>query len=442
MYKKKILILIFVFTFISFAQTKEHPEWSKNGVIYEVNLRQYSEAGTFKEFQKHLPRIKSLGVDIIWLMPIHPIGEVNRKGTLGSYYSVKDYLDVNPEHGTKEDFKDLVKQIHALGMYVIIDWVANHTAWDNELTKTNPDFYTKDSTGNFLPPVADWHDVIDLNYENKELWSYMTNALKYWVDEFNIDGYRCDVAGMVPTEFWTFAVPKIEETKQVFMLAEENKPELHSAFNMTYAWDFHHLMNDIAKGKKNAADVIKYFKDDNEKYPSDAYRMIFTSNHDENSWNGTVFERMNDAAETMLVLSTVVEGMPLVYSGQEAGMDQRLDFFEKDVINWKDHKFSNLYKSLFKLKNDNKALWNGNFGARMEFIENSDSENVLTFIREKEQDKLFAIFNLSDKSTKINLNDEKIMGSYINLFTKQLSDISKEISFELNSWEYIILYKN
>lgn len=442
MYKKKILILIFVFTIISFAQTKEHPEWSKNGVIYEVNLRQYSEAGTFKEFQKHLPRIKSLGVDIIWLMPIHPIGEVNRKGTLGSYYSVKDYLDVNPEHGTKEDFKDLVKQIHALGMYVIIDWVANHTAWDNELTKTNPDFYTKDSTGNFLPPVADWHDVIDLNYENKELWSYMTNALKYWVDEFNIDGYRCDVAGMVPTEFWNYAVPKIEETKQVFMLAEENKPELHSAFNMTYAWDFHHLMNDIAKGKKNAADVIKYFKNDNEKYPSNAYRMIFTSNHDENSWNGTVFERMNDAAETMLVLSTVVEGMPLVYSGQEAGMDKRLDFFEKDVINWKEHKFSNLYKSLFKLKNDNKALWNGNFGSKMQFIENSDSENVLTFIREKEQDKLFAIFNLSDKSTKINLNDEKIMGSYINLFTKQLSDISKEMSFELNPWEYIILYKN
>lgn len=201
MKKRSILLLLILLTFSVIAQVKTPPAWSKDAVIYEVNLRQFSEEGTFKAFQKHLPRLKSMGIDILWFMPIHPIGEKNRKGTLGSYYAVKDYFDVNPEHGSKEDFRELVDQIHKMGMYVIIDWVANHTAWDNELTVTNPDFFTKDSNGNFVPPVADWHDVIDLNYDNKEVWTYMTGALKYWVGEFNIDGYRCDVAGMVPTEF-------------------------------------------------------------------------------------------------------------------------------------------------------------------------------------------------------------------------------------------------
>jgi 1,4-alpha-glucan branching enzyme len=441
MKKRSILLLLILLTFSVIAQVKTPPDWSKDAVIYEVNLRQFSEEGTFEAFQKHLPRLKSMGVDILWFMPIHPIGEKNRKGTLGSYYAVKDYFDVNPEHGTKEDFRELVDQIHKMGMYVIIDWVANHTAWDNELTVTNPDFFTKDSAGNFIPPVADWHDVIDLNYDNKEVWTYMTSALKYWVDEFTIDGYRCDVAGMVPTEFWNQAVAELQKSKEVFMLAEASEPELHSAFDMTYSWEFHNIMNDIPNGKKNADDVEEYFKKDKSEFPKSAYRMMFTSNHDENSWKGTVFERMGDAAEIMLVLSSVVEGMPLVYSGQEAGLNKRLDFFEKDIIEWKEHKFYDLYSELFSLKEKNKALWNGEFGGEMEFIDNSNEENVTSFIREKDNKKVFAVFNLSKETQSVKLNDERIKGSYINLFTKQPSEIFEEMSFELNPWEYIVLYK-
>lgn len=441
MKKRSILLLLILLTFSVIAQVKTPPAWSKDAVIYEVNLRQFSEEGTFKAFQKHLPRLKSMGIDILWFMPVHPIGEKNRKGTLGSYYAVKDYFDVNPEHGTKEDFRELVDQIHKMGMYVIIDWVANHTAWDNELTVTNPDFFTKDSNGNFVPPVADWHDVIDLNYDNKEVWTYMTGALKYWVDEFNIDGYRCDVAGMVPTEFWNQAVAELQKSKEVFMLAEADEPELHSAFDMTYSWEFHNIMNDIPNGKKNAGDVEEYFKKDKSEFPKSAYRMMFTSNHDENSWKGTVFERMGDAAEIMLVLSSVVEGMPLVYSGQEAGLNKRLDFFEKDIIEWNEHKFYDLYRELFSLKEKNKALWNGEFGGEMEFIDNSNEENVTSFIREKDNKKVFAVFNLSKETQSVKINDERIKGSYINLFTKQPSEIFEEMSFELNPWEYIVLYK-
>src|SRR6056297_2987474 len=198
----------------------KHPEWSKNAVIYEVNIRQYTEEGTFEAFEEHLPRLKELGVDILWLMPIHPIGEKNRKGKLGSYYSVKDYKGVNSNFGTKEDFRNLVKEIHKQDMKIILDWIANHTSWDNPMINEHPEWYTKDSSGNFQAPVDDWTDVADLNYKNQELSDYMTEAMKYWVDDFNIDGYRCDVAGMVPTSFWNNTRKELNNIKDVFMLAE------------------------------------------------------------------------------------------------------------------------------------------------------------------------------------------------------------------------------
>lgn len=347
-FRKVFILFISVCTFI-FPQTKT-PEWAFNKTIYEVNLRQFSEEGNFDGFRKHLPRLKELGVGILWFMPIHPIGELNRKGSLGSYYSVKDYLDVNPEFGTIDDFKELVKEIHSLGMYVIIDWVANHTAWDHQWTKTHPEFYNKDDKGNFIPPVDDWSDVIDLNYENKALWSEMINALKFWVTECDIDGYRCDVAGMVPIEFWIEAREQLDKIKPVFMLAEWDTPEMHFAFDMTYDWNMHKTMNEVAKGKKSADEIIHHIQKDLENYPSYAFRMQFTDNHDENSWNGTVFERLGDAAECFAVLTFLIPDMPLIYSGQEAGLNKRLSFFEKDPIDWKEHKFFALYKSLIELK--------------------------------------------------------------------------------------------
>lgn len=302
------LFLGIILSVHTYAQTNT-PDWAYNATIYEVNLRQFTEEGTFKAFEEHLPRLKELGVDILLLMPIHPIGELNRKGSLGSYYSVKDYTDVNPELGTLNEFRDLVNKIHSLEMYVIIDWVANHTAWDNVWVEKHPEFFTQDENGNFVPPVEDWSDVIDLNFENKELWEKMADALKFWVEEFNIDGYRCDVAGMVPVEFWNYVRPRLDEIKPVFMLAEWDTPDMHfEAFDMTYDWELHKIMNRIYSKETSVKDLINHLAQDRNRYPEYAIRMQFTDNHDENTWNGTVFERLGEAVETLRFSRTLYPG--------------------------------------------------------------------------------------------------------------------------------------
>lgn len=438
-FRKVFILFISVCTFI-FPQTKT-PEWAFNKTIYEVNLRQFSEEGNFDGFRKHLPRLKELRVGILWFMPIHPIGELNRKGSLGSYYSVKDYLDVNPEFGTIDDFKELVKEIHSLGMYVIIDWVANHTAWDHQWTKTHPEFYNKDDKGNFIPPVNDWSDVIDLNYENKALWSEMINALKFWVTECDIDGYRCDVAGMVPIEFWIEAREQLDKIKPVFMLAEWDTPEMHFAFDMTYDWNMHKTMNEVAKGKKSADEIINHIQKDLENYPSYAFRMQFTDNHDENSWNGTVFERLGDAAECFAILTFLIPDMPLIYSGQEAGLNKRLSFFEKDPIDWKEHKFFALYKSLIELKKSNELLHCGIKGGKIEFIPNNNQKNILALARVKEDKILFAVFNLSETSSEVFLNDKRLSGTFTNFFTNEKVNLEQSFKTKLDAWSWQVFIK-
>ena len=423
------------------AQEFRPPDWSYNKAIYEVNLRQYTEEGTIKVFEKHLPRLKELGADILWLMPIHPIGEKNRKGTLGSYYSVQDYKAVNPEFGTLEEFKSLVKMIHKMGMYVIIDWVANHTAWDNSWIEEHPDFYTQDSLGNIMPPNPDWSDVADLNFDNKELWSEMIDALKFWVEECDIDGYRCDVAGMVPIEFWIEARTELEKIKNVFMLAEWDTPEVHLAFDMTYDWDLHHILNGIAKEEKTVIDLIGHLNKNEEKFPANAFRMQFTSNHDENSWNGTEFERLGDGVETFAVLSCLIPDMPLVYTGQEAGNTKRLSFFEKDLVEWKEHKLFNIYSKLFELKKNYKALQNGNKGGELKYIEASDYKSIFAFTRNSEKDKILAVFNLSNKTVSVDLMGETLQGSYKNFFTGKLETFLAKESLQLSPWEYRIYTK-
>ncbi|MEA3316794.1 MAG: alpha-amylase family glycosyl hydrolase [Bacteroidota bacterium] len=415
----------------------KHPEWTKNLSIYEANIRQYSEKGSFKEFEKSLPRLKKLGTDIIWLMPIYPIGEKNRKGSLGSYYAVKDYKAVNPKFGNLEDFKSLVNKAHELDMYIILDWVANHTAWDNQLIYDHPEWYTKDSTGSIIAPVPDWTDVADLNYENKAMREYMIGALKFWVKETNIDGYRCDVAGMVPTDFWENAREQLDKIKPVFMLAEANTPELHKkAFDMSYAWDLHFLLNEIAQGKKSAIDLQKHFKKEKEKFVANDYRMNFTSNHDENSWKGTAYERMGEAVKTMTVLTATVPGMPLIYSGQEACLDKQLKFFEKDLINWKDCQMDEFYSRLLTLKKKNSALWNGKFGAPMTIINTSDKEHIFAYHRANEKHKVLVILNLSNEKVNISLLDNKVNGNYTELFDENEITINTEKSFNLNAWDY------
>ncbi|HBI01719.1 MAG TPA: alpha-amlyase, partial [Flavobacterium sp.] len=342
----------------------QHPEWSKNAAIYQLNTRQFSAEGTFRAAQKELPRLKEMGIDIIWLMPINPIGEKNRKGTLGSPYSVKDYYGVNPEFGTLDDLKAFVKEAHQLGLYVILDWVANHTAWDNNLVTEHPEWYKRDYKGNFRPtPWWDWDDIIDLDYSKPELRKYMTEAMKYWVKEADIDGYRCDVAGFVPIDFWDNLRVELDAIKPVFMLAEWESRDMHAnAFDMTYAWSWNEKLHKICKGQANVNELYIYYSWNESFFPNNSIRMTFVSNHDKNAWEGTMWEQFGDGLEAAIVLSVVGDGMPLIYNGQEAGEPKRLAFFEKDPIIWKQHPIGDLYKKLFTLMKQNTALWHAQWG--------------------------------------------------------------------------------
>ncbi|MDN3652836.1 alpha-amylase family glycosyl hydrolase [Thalassotalea ponticola] len=419
------------------------PDWVKNATIYEVNIRQFTPQGTFNAFSEHLPRLKQLGVDILWLMPIHPIGEMNRKGNIGSYYSVKDYKAVNPEFGTMEDFKALVDKAHNMGMYVILDWVANHSAWDNPLTLTNPEWYSKDHNGSFQPtPWWDWSDIIDFDYQHPGIREYMTGALKFWVEQADVDGYRADVAGFIPTDFWNHVRIELDQIKPVFMLAEWESRDLHEyAFDMSYSWKLHDVMEDVAHGKKDTSALYHYFAKELNSWPADAIKMNFVDNHDKNSWEDTVFVRFQNALKPAIVLTATAEGMPLIYSGQEAGLDKALAFFEKDEITWQEHEIGTLYKTLFGLKHDNRALFNGNWGGHMMPVPNNQSESVLSFVRETHNDKVFVVLNFSDAALTVEFDETIQLGEYTELFSNEKIAIRLTSQLSIDSWGYKVLVK-
>lgn len=443
MLKNSLIIISIALQTLVWSQQTTPVEWSKNATIYEVNIRQFTNDGTFKAFEAHLPRLKAMGVDILWLMPIHPIGVKNRKGTLGSYYAIQDYTAVNPEFGTKDDFQSLVNAAHKNGLKIIIDWVANHTSPDSKwVAEGHTDWYTLDSLGQLQPTIGtDWWDVADLNYDNQEMRKAMIDAMKYWVKEFNIDGYRCDVADWVPVDFWNTARKELDAIKPVFMLAEAENPEHHKeAFDMSYAWELHHIMNDLAKGKKSVAD-LKIYLESQKRFPSGAYRMAFTSNHDENSWNGTEMERMGDARFALAVFSATFQGMPLIYNGQETSLDRRLQFFEKDSIVWDKLDLVKFYTTLNNLNHKNKALWNGDFGGKTEIISPENENDVLVFVREKDKNKVLVIINLSDKEQTISLQNDRVIGKYKHVFTGKKHNQSNTISMTLKPWEYHVFAK-
>lgn len=413
------------------------PEWTKNAVIYEVNIRQYTPEGTFKAFETHLPRLKELGVDVLWLMPIHPISEKNRKGSLGSYYSVKDYKAVNPEFGTMDDFKALVNKAHEMGFKVIIDWVANHTGWDNQWIVDHKDWYTQDSLGNVIPPNPDWSDIADLNFDSQPMRRAMIDAMDFWVRETNIDGFRCDVAWGVPQDFWEAATASLDSIKQVYMLAEdEDHPGLlEKAFESNYAWKLHHIVNEVAQGKKTAADIQKYYTDSVSKYAPGSFPMQFITNHDENSWAGSEYERMGEAVKTLATLTFTIEGIPLIYSGQEAGLKKRLLFFEKDTINWSNLDMQKFYQSLVSLKKNNVALWNGVAGGPKKFVETSAPQQVLAFTREKDGNQVLAIFNLSAQPVEATIQLLQA-GDYKEYFSGEEKTFEKGSTIKLEQWGY------
>jgi glycosidase len=417
-----------------------HPEWSKDAVIYQINTRQFTQEGTFKAAENHLPRLKELGVDILWLMPIHEIGEKNRKGTLGSPYAVKDYYSVNHEFGRMEDLKHFVKTAHEMGMHVILDWVPNHTAWDSVLVSEHPDWYTRSWKGDFHPtPWWDWTDIIDLDYSKVEVREYMAEALKFWVREANVDGFRCDVAGFVPIDFWNVVRKELDAIKPVFMLAEWEARDLHAeAFDMTYSWSWYDTLKVIAKGEGDVSLLYVYYSWNEKAFPFDIMRMLFVTNHDKNAWDGTMNETFGDALEAVIALSVTSEGMPLLYNGQEAGEEKRLAFFEKDPIAWKEHPIGALYKKLFALKKKNTALWNAKWGARMIHVPSTAEGKVFSFVRQNEKDKVFAVFNFSAEPQVVRFHEHLFHGKYTDYMSETQVDLADATQLELKAWDYRI----
>ena len=379
--KRILLTLSIVLLAVSCAQ-KPVQQPLENSVVYEMNVRQYTPEGTFAAAQKQLPRLKELGVDIVWLMPIYPIGVEGRKGTLGSYYAIKDYCDINPEFGTLADFDSFLAEAHRLGLRVVIDWVANHTSPDAKwVTGAPAAWYERDADGN-TTFTADWSDTANLNYENEDMCAEMEKSMRFWMER-GIDGFRCDMACEIPLEFWQKAIAGLRtDYPGMYMLAEGEEPLLHSQcdFYASYSWELHHMMNAIARGEKNIPELLEYLAKDAERQPADAYRLMFTSNHDENSWAGTEFERMGDAAKVMAVLTfTLPGGQPLIYTGQEMGWNHRFQFFEKDPIPaWEENEYTDFYKWLIKTRHDNPALAAGDKGGKFEVVSTEDSTLVFT----------------------------------------------------------------
>ncbi|MBY0284988.1 MAG: alpha-amylase [Sphingomonas sp.] len=421
--------------------TLTHPAWSRDATLYQLNTRQFTPEGTFKAAEAQLPRLKALGIDIVWLMPIHPIGVKNRKGSLGSPYAVRDYRAVNPEFGTMADLKRFVAAAHKLGMHVILDWVANHSAWDNPLTTQHPDWYDHDWKGDFRPtPWFDWSDIIDFDYSKPGLRQYMTQSMAYWVREAGVDGFRCDVAGLVPVDFWDNVRAELSAIKPVFMLAEADTSELHRrAFDASYAWMWGDTLANISQGKAGADALYGYYSATETSWPHEAMRMLFTSNHDKNSWEGTEFERFGPNLDNAIVLTFVSEGLPLIYNGQEAGNAKRLAFFERDPIAWRDHPNGALFKRLIALKKAHPALWNGQWGARMVPVVNSAPAQVLSFTRTKGTDKFFALFNMSDKAVTVSLKDGPYAGRYIDWEGGAAVTLGDGATVTLPAWSHRVL---
>ncbi|MEK8031590.1 alpha-amylase family glycosyl hydrolase [Ideonella sp. DXS29W] len=379
-----------------------HVPWSRQAVIYEVNLRQYTPEGTIQAFAQHLPRLKAMGVDILWLMPVHPIGVKERKGTLGSYYASRDYRGVNPEFGTVADLRELVKQAHGLGMKVILDWVANHTAWDHPWVTQHPDWYKKNARGEIFPVTfgegehkEEWSDVVALDYTQPGLRQAMLEAMAFWVRDVDVDGFRCDVAGLVPMPFWREARATLDRIKPVFMLAEWDSPEMHDrAFDMTYDLGLYDVFRSIAKGSVGKTALVDVLEHPKQVFPPDAYRMRYTANHDSNSWQASDAEAFGPSLQAFAVLAATLPGMPLLYGGQEGGLDKRLKFFEKDPIEWKNYPLGDFYTRLFKLKHEHPALAVGTEGGPLQLIDLAHPA-LFAFQRAKAGDRVTVVVNLS-----------------------------------------------
>jgi len=417
-------------------------DWINNTNIYEVNLRQYTAEGTIKAFAGELPRLKDMGVEILWFMPVHPIGKINRKGKLGSYYSIMDFKAVNPEFGTADDFKELIKQAHGLGMKVIMDWVANHAAWDNVWTKDHPDYFERDEAGNFKPPY-DWTDVIQINHSNPAEQDAMIDAMKFWVVDFDIDGFRADLAHLTPLAFWKKARTAIEPLKpDLFWLAESEEISYHEVFDATFTWEWMHITEDFYKKKTGLDSLYHVLQKYQTAFPAAAYRMYFTSNHDENTWNGTEYEKYAELAKALAVFSFTWNGIPLIYSGQEKPNLKRLAFFEKDNIDWNaEYRLHDFYKTLSGLRKRNPSLRAADASVTTFLISTSAGKPVLCYLRKKENDEVLVLINLSANKTGFTINDQAVNGFFIDIFSNAEMHLRADTFIEMQPWAFLVFEK-
>ena len=405
-------------------------EWSKKASIYEVNTRQYTKEGSFEAFSKHLPRLKEIGVGILWLMPIQPISLKERQGTLGSYYAAASYIEINEEYGTKADFKLLIDEAHKLGIKIIIDWVANHTGYDHHWTIEHPDWYMKDAAGNFVEENG-WKDVIDLDYSNSAMRTAMIEAMQYWVKDFDIDGFRCDMAHLVPLDFWKDARTQCDNIKSLFWLAECEEVKYHDVFDVTYAWNWMHKTESFIKGEHTLNEVYNVLHSYSQ-YPPDSYKMFFTSNHDENSWMGTEYDKYGNAAKSMAVFTFTWKGYPLIYSGQEIPNKKKLLFFDKDKLNWGDIKLHDFYKTLIEL-HKSEAIISGET-----FILPIQHNGAMGFFRKKGDEVVLVLLNFSAEYIRFTLNHQWMKGTFNHVFSGIQYSFNEVEKFQLSPYEYLV----
>jgi alpha-amylase len=421
-------------------------DWIHTTNVYEVNLRQYTKEGTFNAFAKELPRLKEMGVETLWFMPITPIAKKEMKGTMGSYYACSDYTSINPEFGTLDDFKNLVKQAHSMGFKVIIDWVANHTGWDHVWTKTHPEYYEKDSATNDFKRASGMDDIIELDFKNPALRKAMIDAMQYWVTEADIDGYRCDLAFWVELDFWLEARTALEKTKTLFWLAESDPIEhadYYKAFDACYSWTWMHKTEDFYKKNQDKHMLDTVLQQYNSVCGPNDMLLWFTTNHDENSWNGTEYEKYGDMAKALAVFSFTWNGMPLIYSGQELPLvKHRLKFFDKDPIEWNGkYELHDFYKTLLTLKKNNLALRAADSTVNTYLLTTTADKNVLAFVRKNGNNEVATLINFSKEKISFDVNDAHISGHFTNVFSKEEKDITTNRHFELQPWDYKVFEK-
>ena len=430
---------------MTYSNKEIHPEWCYSAVLYEMNIRQLTPEGTFRAAEAYLPSLQALGIDAIWLMPVYPIGKEGRKGSLGSYYSIQDYCGINPEFGTMEDFDHFVETAHSLDMKVLLDWVANHTARDAKWLQTQPaDWYEREGDGSAKVPW-DWTDTAKLNYTNRDVWRGQIKAMRFWVEQHNVDGFRCDMAMLVPIEFWQEVSSVLHSIKpDIFFLAEAEELNLFDrAFDASYAWEIHHMMCDIAGGARRVWDLRNTLYSDREKYPASAIRMMFTSNHDENSWSGSEFARFGAALEVMTALTFLWEAsLPLIYTGQEVGYDHSFEFFDRDTLpSLVANEYTQRYHRLINLKHTQRALDSGERGGRIIEIENNAKDCIMTFVREKGESRVVAILNLSPYTIHADFNTGIYAGSYYDALTGEQTTLPTHFKQDIEPWGYTILHK-